>query len=65
MSVWKATGERNAPTGRAARARARDETPSAARASGAFAAAEKGDAAGPTRPALAGYVATAFRALGV
>jgi hypothetical protein len=33
--------------------------------SGAFAAAEKGDDGSGARPALAGYVATAFRALGM
>lgn len=64
----EATGERNAPTesslkNRAARA---TETPRAPRVpSGAFAAAEKGDDGSGARPALAGYVATAFRALGV
>jgi hypothetical protein len=33
--------------------------------SGALAAAEKGDDGSGARPALAGYVATAFRAIGM
>lgn len=70
----EATGERNAPTERkrresderGLRAARETETPRAPRVpSGAFAAAEKGDDGSGARPALAGYVATAFRALGV
>ena len=70
----EATGERNAPTERkrresderGLRAARETETPRAPRVpSGAFAAAEKGDDGSGARPALAGYVATAFRALGM
>lgn len=52
-AVDKARGERNAPN-------ARERVPS-----GALAAAEKGDDGSGARPALAGYVATAFRAIGM
>jgi len=55
-AVDKARGERNAPN-----ARESDERVP----SGALAAAEKGDDGSGARPALAGYVATAFRAIGM
>lgn len=68
-----ARGERNAPnaresdeSGKRAPREKKTETRRARRVpSGALAAAEKGDDGSGARPALAGYVATAFRAIGM